>query len=191
MIDASYQREIEGMRQMLAQSTAKKANSSDLKRRTIVAASLYNLLPSIPQSEYPRILDSLALYQEWAVRDQVHLHLVDSLQVEGRVPAPTDQPGIFCSYHLGSYRLLIPYLISKKLKITLLIDSDVANLQRKNFEEVIRRSAQRFGADADCCHIIDTAKAGVMFTMLKEHKRGRSLAACRPLGSSRSHIDRF
>lgn len=176
-MDVSYQNEINGLRASMQHDSDKDVSGSDLKRRTIVSASLYNLLPAVPLADHDALIKDMLFHQQWAVRDQVHLQLVDELIADGEqhCGAAQDKPTIFCSYHLGSYRLLIPYLVSKKIKFTLLIDSAVANLQRRDFDEVARRAAQWFGAPEDCCNIIDTAQGGVMFTMLRQLKQGRSL----------------
>jgi KDO2-lipid IV(A) lauroyltransferase len=175
MIYPAYRDDINGLKRSVFDGFSSNRNSSELKRRIIMSASLSNLLPGIARSSHEKIIDNILFYQQWAVRDQYYAGLVDELVVEGEVIVNAEKPTIYCSYHMGSYRLLIPYLISKHVKFTLLIDSQVAQVQGGDFAEAVRRAVARFDASADCCRIIDTSHSSILFSMARELKQNRSL----------------
>jgi KDO2-lipid IV(A) lauroyltransferase len=168
----TYRAEIAALRaRMLGQSRS----GSDLKRRTIVSASLFNLLPALPPERHDEIIDGILLHQQWAVHDQYHVELAHAMELSGALPDRAHGPTIFCAFHTGSYRLLIPYLIKQGVVFTLVIDAQVAQRQGDDFAAVVAAACASFGAAPDCCRIIDTSAPGLLFAMIRELKQGRNL----------------
>jgi hypothetical protein len=171
-----YRDEIEALRK-LVNSLKGECNKAEKAMHGIISASLYNLMPTIAVERHDEVINNINFFQKWAIKDQNYVGLIDSFQHDGPQPDFTtirDTPTIFCSYHLGSYRLLVPYLVSQGLSITLLIDSAVARMQANDFRSVVT------AADPDAItdgrfEILDTAKSNLVIAMNRALRRGRSL----------------
>lgn len=72
-------------------------------------------------------------YQHRSVRDE--LLLVDRFW-DQQITA--QQNRIYCSYHLGSYRLIVGYLLSKGIDVALLVTDDVIQKQMQLMTDVYR-----------------------------------------------------
>lgn len=171
-----YRDEIAALREKVIADNAQHAKAK-MAGRGIMSASLFNLLPGIPVAQHEDVIDQITFFQRWAIKDQNHLELIDDFVVEGTPPdvdALRAAPTIFCSYHIGSYRLLVPYLVRMKLGITLLIDSAVAEMQSDDFMAVVR-SADPRAVDEGRFEIIDTAHSNLMIRMMRALRRGHSL----------------
>lgn len=149
----------------------------DLKYH-LVSANLQNLIPAIAAAQHARLIREMYFFQKWAARDQHCTALLDTIQTEGELPDWSQcdsHPAIFCSYHLGSYRLIIPYLVKQGIKLTLLIDANVDRRQRDDFFEVVNAARARYGIVENHFEIVNTETPNVMFTLLRALKKGRSL----------------
>jgi KDO2-lipid IV(A) lauroyltransferase len=112
-----------------------------------------------------------------AALDQSYPHLIEELVPAGEVPKVDElqeRPVIFCSYHMGSYRLVVHYLISIGVKLTLLIDQNVSRDQADDFHRVTAE-VQRLHGLTDGFRIIDTAAPNMLMALSRELKQKRCL----------------
>ncbi len=173
---ANYRSQVEELRNT-AYSNKNANKKGDVALRGIMSASLFNLMPTIDVEQHEDVMDKISFFQRWAVKDQKHIELIEQLVFEGPQPdfgAFHTAPTIFCSYHVGSYRLLIPYLIRQGLSITMLIDSAVALQQSDDFRAVVNCADPEAIAEGRF-EILDTAKSNLMIAMMRTLRRGRCL----------------
>jgi KDO2-lipid IV(A) lauroyltransferase len=152
-------------------------NSSRVLERSVMSANLFHLIPNLPVSDYDKTISRITMFQKWSYLDQSYPHLVHDVTVDGLVPNFMDiqeKPVIFCSYHLGSYRLIINYLASTGVKITLLIDENVSKAQSKDFFDVVA-NVQRQCDLSDDFRIVDTAAPNMLMTLMRDLKEKRCL----------------
>jgi hypothetical protein len=144
-----------------------------------ISASLFNLLPQIPVSEHEELIRSIYFHQRWSVLDQYNLDLlVNGVVTEGVKPEWTEfkeKPVIFCTFHIGSYRLILPYLMQRGIKITILIDEQVASMQSEKFVELLREFREANNLSEDSFIIRDTSSGNIILSLLRDIKNGRSL----------------
>ena len=96
-------------------------------RFAIFSANLTNFLPEIPVSEHAemfrRLLTSLAF--ETFDRNVLHISEVCSLNGDLKALETPGTPSIFCTFHLGSYRIIANLLIKNGHHFTTIVKKDV------------------------------------------------------------------
>lgn len=105
-----------------------------------ISASLFHLRPEIPVPDHELTIRDIYFHQRWAERDQNHLELlVPALRQTGAGLALLDSSSVkvLCGFHLGSYRLIVPYTLSRGMKVSMLIDKRVAEKQASDFYRLV------------------------------------------------------
>jgi hypothetical protein len=172
--ERAYREAVCALRQSCFSEAPEKAYSGI--ERAKISGALYHLLPSMAVEEHPELLRRIYFNQRQAVLDQSYLSLlVDRLgPVDTVVSTQAVQQAVFGSFHLGAYRLLVPWLLSQGLKVSLLVDRHVADLQRDVFVELLHAFCHTRGIPADHVRIRDTASARVLLRLLKDTREGYS-----------------
>ncbi|MDM1452478.1 hypothetical protein HX025_03930 [Myroides odoratimimus] len=72
-------------------------------------------------------------FQSWASFDQKYVELLDTIDVvydkNSKELLDNKQPTIYCTYHVGSYRILNMYLLSKQIPFVLITDNQYIEKQ--------------------------------------------------------------
>lgn len=137
------------------------------------------MLPHIAVSKHNDLIRSIYFHQRWAIHDQYYLDLLTAgIEIEGTSQDWNEfreKPAIFCSFHIGSYRLILPYLLKHGIKVTLLIDEHVAKAQSEKFRELLNEVCDANKLTTDCVTIRDTSRGNIILSLLRDLKNGRSL----------------
>lgn len=147
-----------------------------LMKFTTFSATVGNILPSIPRSNHATMFRELLLQQVFATFDQKFLSAGDLVQLRGNHKAgnKTDGPRIYCTYHLGSYRLLTSVLFRQGVDCVLLVGSNMNRNQGDGMAEHIDGLRKKHGL-TNVFRVVETGSPAAGLTVLRELKAGRSL----------------
>lgn len=147
-----------------------------LIRFTTFSANMQNLLPEIPRTQHERLFRELLLQQIFTSFDQECLSAGDLVKLKGGADSlmTPDQPRIYCTYHLGSYRQLTSILYRRGVDCVLLVGSNMNRHQGGDLQGHIDALRQQRGL-TNAFRIVDTGNPTSVMTILRELKAGRSL----------------
>lgn len=136
MIPKLLRRQIyQEQKEMLLNYVDKKWQSHDLKNFHFMSANLNRMLPSIPQEKHKEIYHSILSYRALQGIDTKfyeHFDGVEDYEQFNMSKIEKDIPAIFVSFHLGSFRSALAFLVKKNLNVVLLIDPLPYKLQKKS-----------------------------------------------------------
>lgn len=145
-------------------------------RFAIFSANLTNFLPEIPISEHAemfrKLLTSLAF--ETFDRNVLHISEVCSLNGDLKALETPKTPSIFCTFHLGSYRIIANLLIKNGHHFTTIVKKDVYNQQIASMMDYTNRMKQTYKTDSEV-HVVSAEDPNIVLKLLRELKAGRSL----------------
>ena len=170
-----YRQELELCRQKFAAIDLRKEQGY-LVKFTTFSANLQNLLPTIPRSEHESLFQELLLQQVFTSFDQVFLDAGELVKLKGCADELLQPNGarIYCTYHLGSYRLLTSLLFRRGVDCVLLVGSNMNRQQGDGLHEHIEGLRQQYGL-TNLFRIVETGQPSAVMTLLRELKAGRSL----------------
>lgn len=140
-----------------------------------VSASLFHLRPDISIAQHPDILPQIYFNQCCAHADQYHLDLLVpnvSAQGDGMATLFGGQPSIVCAFHYGAFRLVLPFALSRGLKISMLIDHRVAEAQGKDFKNILQQFCSDRNLPETNVRIRDTANASMLLSLVRDIRAG-------------------
>ncbi|MFD1144956.1 hypothetical protein ACFQ4C_27755 [Larkinella insperata] len=134
-----YQRELDRCRQQFESLDLRKQKGY-LFKFTTFSASVQNILPEIPIEKHEELFQKLLLQQVYTTFDQQFLTANDLIQTKGPVQEliTSPRPNIYCTFHLGSYRLMATYLYRNGLDVTLMVSSGTYQQQGKDIWTTIK-----------------------------------------------------
>lgn len=140
------------------------------------SASVQNLLPAIPRSQHESLFRELLMQQVFTSFDQVFLDAGDLVKFKGHTNELLNPSGgrIYCTYHLGSYRLLTSLLFRRGVDCVLLVGANLNKQQGDAMQEHIDGLREKHGL-TNLFRVVDTGHPTAVMTMLRELKAGRSL----------------
>ncbi len=147
-----------------------------LMKFTTFSANVQNILPYIARSEHETLFREVLLQQVFTTFDQQCLSAGDLVKLRGaqRLLSPTDGPKIYCTYHLGSYRLLTSVLFRRGVDCVLLVGSNMNRSQGDGMSDHIQALRQKHGL-TNVFRIVEAGSPSAGLTVLRELKAGRSL----------------
>lgn len=147
-----------------------------LMKFTTFSANVQNILPAVPRSEHETLFRELLLQQAFTTFDQQCLTAGDLVKTSGVRNGFTknDGPKIYCTYHLGSYRLLTSVLFRKGVDCVLLVGSNMNHSQGEGMTEHIEALRQKHGL-TNLFRVVEAGNPSTGLTILRELKAGRSL----------------
>lgn len=147
-----------------------------LMKFTTFSANVENIMPSIPRSEHETLFQELLLQQIFTTFDQQCLTAGDLVKIRGsqELLRKQDGPKIYCTYHLGSYRLLTSILFRRGIDCVLLVGSNMNRSQGDDMTEHIEALRKQHGL-TNVFRVVEAGHASSGLTVLRELKAGRSL----------------
>ncbi|AQG81877.1 hypothetical protein [Spirosoma montaniterrae] len=147
-----------------------------LMKFTTFSANVQNILPYISQSEHETLFREVLLQQVFSTFDQQCLSAGDLVKLRDaqKLLSPSDGPKIYCTYHLGSYRLLTSVLFRRGVDCVLLVGSNMNRNQGDGMLEHIQALRQKHGL-TNVFRVVEAGSPSVGLTILRELKAGRSL----------------
>jgi len=137
-------------------------------------ASQRHFLPEHPADPADFFGEVLA-YRNWASLDELEDEVYSLTQFTGDTSFLADiqeRSRIFCTFHLGSYRMIHHYLLRNKVDFTLVIDHNTYVQQGEKFLSL--QASNPLYRDADF-RILDAEQRTGGVQMIRELKAGRSL----------------
>lgn len=147
-----------------------------LMKFTTFSANVENILPSIPRRDHETLFHELLLQEIFTTFDQQYLSALDLVKLQGNHTMITkpDGPKIYCTYHLGSFRLLTGVLFKQGVDCVLMVGSNMKRNQGEAIQTQIDKLRQKFGY-TNSFRIIESGSASAGLTVLRELKAGKSL----------------
>jgi lauroyl/myristoyl acyltransferase len=108
-----------------------------------LSANLAHFLPHIPATEYESIYRRILTNYLLSAHSFAYVDMASMkhLHVEGdtgfMAPDVKRSPRIFCSYHLGGYRAVLPFLLSAGYSLALVINNLMYRQQKAQIESVV------------------------------------------------------
>lgn len=137
-------------------------------------ASQRHFLPEHPAAPAD-FFEEVLTYRGWAGLDELEDEVYFLTQFTGDQSFLTDiheRPRIFCTFHLGSYRMIHHYLLRHNVDFTLVIDHNTFTQQGEKF--LALQASNPAYRDADF-RILDAEQRTGGIQMIRELKAGRSL----------------
>lgn len=147
-----------------------------LMKFTTFSANVENIMPNIPRREHEGMFRKLLLTQMFATFDQQCLTAGDLVRFHGSADLLTqpEGPKIYCTYHLGSYRLLTSVLFRHGVDCVLLVGSNMNREQGDGMLEHIEALRRKHGL-TNVFRVVEAGSPSAGLTVLRELKAGRSL----------------
>jgi len=142
-------------------------------------ANLRHFRPSTLGSDMSHIFREITARQILAALDVHHVALDESVRITGWDQTWVDPlrraPGIICTYHTGSYRLICRLLAASGISAALLLSADVLKKQGPDFLEIYRQAA---GAHAGVqLDLIDAERPTSLMAMARAARAGLPILA--------------
>ena len=145
--------------------------------REFASANLHHLRPDIPMREHAKIIEEILLHRLMAELDGESYFLADHTRIEDPnsvLETAKTSPVIFCTFHLGSYRLINMFLISHNLNYLLPVEDYSA--QRSFFLSFIHGHQQNFHSTSQFV-LVNAEEPTAALTMARKARSGWSLLA--------------
>ncbi|WP_234736955.1 lysophospholipid acyltransferase family protein [Tellurirhabdus bombi] len=143
---------------------------------TTFSANLQNVLPEIPREKHEALFQELLLQQIYTTFDQQFITANDLIKVTG--PAKEimakQKVNIYCTFHLGSYRLLTSYLYRNGVNCALMIGSRAYQEQGASIMDTIQRLQQKHNL-TNTFRLLDAEQTSSTLQVLRELRAGTSL----------------
>ena len=147
-----------------------------LMKFTTFSANVENIMPDIPRHEHEAMFKEQLLQQAFTTFDQKFLSAGDLVELRGEhsMLRKEKSPKIYCTYHLGSYRMLASVLFRKGVDCVLMVGSNMNQSQGKGMAEHIEGLRKKHGL-TNLFRIVEAGSPSAGLTVLRELKAGRSL----------------
>ena len=126
MIEKNIRKEVYcEQKEKLKEYVDKKWNNHELKNYHFLSANLSKCLPNIPKEKHKSIYHSILSYRALQSIDTHFYNSFNSIKGVDTVSEKIKQqksPSIFVSFHLGSFRSVMAFLIKANLNVILIID---------------------------------------------------------------------
>jgi lauroyl/myristoyl acyltransferase len=151
-------------------------NDNDLMGKyNLVSAGLYNFLPDLELENHESIFKNILFHQKRGIENQKNFSHLDQAEILG-LKSENDSyklhQSIFCSFHLGSYRLINLFLIKYKIAYTLVISKRLLKEQGNDYLDFYTKQCD---SDEVRFEVIDADSPTSTINMVKHLKKGRSL----------------
>jgi KDO2-lipid IV(A) lauroyltransferase len=147
-----------------------------LMKYTTFSANVENIMPFIPRTEHEDLFRELLLQEIFTSFDQRCLTAGDIVTTSGREEflVNNKEPFIYCTYHLGSYRLLTSLLFRKGVDCVLLVGSNMKESQGNILTEHFEALRQKYSL-TNTIRLVDAGSPTAGLTLLREIKAGKSI----------------
>jgi len=160
-----------------ARSYRKVVDQLELNTIEFASANLRHLLPGVPIEEHARIIDAILFNRDCSDLDEDSYFLLknsiisdpDSLLITAKT-----KPAIFCTFHVGSYRLINHALISRNLNYILPVEDKIYATQSARYMENLVGCKAYFNSDSQFM-VVNAESPTAALTMARKARSGWSL----------------
>ncbi len=145
-------------------------------RSGLFSANLTNFLPQMAEGQHEQLYTNLLRNLSLEKFDRKLMHLSDVSALEGDLSLINNpnKPFIFCTFHIGSYRLIANALLRKGYQFSTLVRQEIFETQRAEFKEYCADMHDTFQTPSKV-NILNAEDPRVLLQMTRELKAGRSL----------------
>ncbi len=144
-------------------------------RSGLFSANLTNFLPSLPEAQHESLYRNLLRNLTLEKFDRKVMHLSDVSALEGDLSLISNKkPFIFCTFHIGSYRLIANVLLRNGYQFSTLVRQDVFEKQQSEFKEYTAKMHDTFKTPSKV-NILNAEDPRVLLQMTRELQAGRSI----------------
>jgi|SRR5690554_93282 len=148
-----------------------------------ISANLSHFIPNLPFNLHEQFSKNVKWHQSWAQIDQNYLHLVDTTNIKDHQnilkKASSKSPYIFCTFHLGSYRLINFILASNKIPFNLITDDNYIKSQGEYskllFDNALNKFYNKSLEEVTPIDILNAENPNIAFEASRKLKEGCSL----------------
>jgi KDO2-lipid IV(A) lauroyltransferase len=145
----------------------------------LMAACYSKMLPSLPKEKYFDFSKSVKFHQMWAAYDQDVFSLIQDTQITDEQDVLTlakkGTPYIFCTYHIGSYRMLNSILAINDIEYSLVTDSQYIKEQGDKAKELFKTIKKEFLQKDAELDILDAESPSIGLQAIRRLRNGTSL----------------
>ncbi|QJD78724.1 lysophospholipid acyltransferase family protein [Spirosoma rhododendri] len=146
-----------------------------LMKFTTFSANVENIMPFIPRSQHETLFQQVLLQQVFTTFDLNCLSAGDLVDRRGsELISISAEPRIYCTYHLGSYRLLTSVLLRHGVDCVVLMGNNANRSQGDGICDHVESLRQERGM-ASGFRIVETGHPSAALTVLRELKAGKSI----------------
>lgn len=148
-------------------------------RFALFSANLALFLPNIPTSQHPALFEEAIINNYLETSDRNLVHISDISIFEGQtqqVLAVPPQQFIYCSFHLGSYRVFLNWLFRLQRDLVILVRQGVFDEQVQEIMDQKDQIVERYNIKSDV-KIINADEPTSALKILRLLRAGYSLVA--------------
>lgn len=153
MIEKNIRKEVYyEQKEKLKEYVDKKWDNHELKNYHFLSANLSKCLPNIPKEKHKSIYHNILSYRALQGIDTHFYNSFNSIKGVDTVSAKIKQqklPGIFVSFHLGSFRSAMAFLIKANLNVVLIIDPLPFQIQKDDIINQYKKIKDFFNSTSD------------------------------------------
>lgn len=141
----------------------------------LVSASLYNFMPDIEYCDHETIFKNILFHQKESIENQENFDLLNHAKIVGLTSINNSYKftqRIFCTFHLGSYRLINLFLIKNRINYTLVISKKLLKSQGGDYVEFYKKQNEFDNGGFD---VIDADSPSSTINMIRHLRNGRNL----------------
>lgn len=150
-------------------------NEDRLRLFTFFSANVLHFMPNSDPEEHIEAFKQVCLHQHLSWRDmddcQYEQPLVTGIE-DSFIDRLKSRPGIICTYHSGSYRLINKILAEADVPFALLVNKTVLQQENDSFQMKFERAAPDFSQRLD---LIDAEEPTALIKMIRALKSGKNL----------------
>ncbi len=153
------------------------ASANLMTRFSYASANLRHFLPQLIFNDHVRIFKEILFHQRVSLLEQEYLGILDFITPEGLTEDLfqfiKQTPVIFCTFHLGSYRVVNTFLAHHNIPFSLVISNDVMQQQSVGYKEGYEKLYNGYLFEELSLINAETPQAGLQ--MMRDLKKGKSL----------------
>lgn len=146
------------------------------KQFAVFSANLYNAFPKLSPKKYLPLFKQVHINRRLSFLDVEHVAYPDVLHIDGWndawVQGLKDRPGIICTYHTGSYRLVNYLLIQAGMPVSLVVSAKAYQMEEKLKQNLYQHLATDIHAAFE---LINAEESHALIHMARALRNGRSL----------------
>lgn len=150
-------------------------NADRLRLFTFFSANLLHFMPQIDVNTHEAYFREICLHQHLSWKDQFDPKLHNRVQIKGwkgdMVEKFRSAPGIICTYHTGSYRLINRLLVEAGVAFSLVVSTEVYNTEAASFKAAF----DRYNSSSQSFDLIDAEQPTALLKMIRAAKSGKNL----------------
>ncbi|MDU1904571.1 MAG: hypothetical protein E6772_07285 [Dysgonomonas sp.] len=176
MDSIEYQREIEMLRKQISVDLTP-SNVGDYEKVLVLSsANFAKVMPDIPEEDYENLCRYNYFYKRLSGIQLQNLEIAQNAKITGNLDFTKGNsiPRIFCTFHMGSYRLMNLILAKYNINFTLVVSKATLKEQKETYLKAYEDLKKLTGITSSF-DFIEAENPSSVLSMLRALKSGKSL----------------